>query len=462
MSGKPPRTTFRNRLEEMVQALRHQIITGELRGGDYLPPLSELGSIYQLSINSVQKGLDQLAADSFIERIPRVGIRILEPEARSKISINFGVYSSLIHDADLTNLIDRFHAEFEHIHVQLIPLQYENYTDVVKSYFQSGMLDVVSINTINYNQFVTNEDHLDMFELREPLSGVYSFLNQPFTHREGTFAAPFLFSPVILCYNRDHFLESGLPEPSNHQTWKELQASLQLLNPADSNRLAFYFYPTTENRWPIFLLQSGLEFTRDSKGKLKTDHTRLVEAIKCCYDLIHLQKQFPVLLSEGEAFVEELFLQQKVSVMMTTYFNLNKLHDVDFAYDICPLPYVHVPKTLLVNIALALSSHSQQKDAAQTFIKFMLSHSSQQHIGRSTLSLPALISAAETELGSDAVLFRPSQYEIYRDLSATYAYLDDLKLNQEEYEQLLGLLKLYWMDLVDISAVSGQLKQWYS
>src|SRR5690606_7893874 len=131
-------------------------------------------------------------------------------------------------------------------------------------------------------------------------------------------------------------------EPPMNWTWSEFMDCLKGL---ESERgdviLPFYFYPSTSNRWPIFLLQSGVEFKARRAGGLDWSSAPILDSIQTCYDLIHRQKMFSVLLSENDFGVERLFAQQKVSVMMTSYFNLNRMRGAELTFDVAPLPYVH-------------------------------------------------------------------------------------------------------------------------
>ena len=124
-------------------------------------------------------------------------------------------------------------------------------------------------------------------------------------------------------------------------------------------------------------------------GELDWSSAPILDSIQTCYDLIHGQKMFSVLLSENDFGVERLFAQQKVSVMMTSYFNLNRMRAADFKFDVAPLPYVHTPKTLLLTIGLALNRRSKQKKGGRAFIEFVTSYESQLHIRKHTYSIPA-------------------------------------------------------------------------
>src|SRR5690606_971874 len=84
-------TTFDERLNYMIEAIRTKITTNEYVIGSYIPSILHLSKEYQLSINSVQKGLDVLLNEGLIERIPRVGIKVI---AKQVTTLSIGYYTT--------------------------------------------------------------------------------------------------------------------------------------------------------------------------------------------------------------------------------------------------------------------------------------------------------------------------------------------------------------------------------
>mgnify|MGYP002479922185 CR=1 FL=1 len=456
LHDKPSRTTFRERLDHMVQTLRNDIITGKLPCGTFIPSISRLSKQYKLSVNSVQKGLDQLVAESLIERMPRVGIRVKDSTQHATVSISFGYYPSLIHEIDLNRLIASFHEKFPQIRVKIVPLQYVNYLEVANYYLKNEIVDVIAINHFNFNQFRHQYD--DLTEIFEPLDdepGLYRYLLPQFRENDKLLVQPIVFSPVILCYNKNHFVERNVPEPPMEWKWTDFMDILKKLE--NHEKLAFYFYPSTINRWPIFILQSGIDFAAEPAKKINWASDSIVDSIQTCYNLIHRQNMFSILLAENDFHVEQMFAEQKISVMMTSYFNINKLKNVSFPFDIAPLPYVRVPKTLLLTIGLALNRRSRQKEAARIFIQHLISYESQLHIRKHTYSIPALQQAAEWE--GDEIGFRPPRFNIYRDISHTFGLVSDLRLQPEEMEQLIMTMNMYWVGIQSKEATVSQLSK---
>ena len=321
MTSRPSRTTFRQRLDEMVTVLRDDIITGRRAAGDYLPSEVALAEQFQLSKNSVRKGLERLVEEKLIEKVPRVGNRIADPGASGTVLLRFGYYRSVIQEAALDQLIEGFQQAHPHIRVELVPLPYENYPDAVSGYIGHDMLDVA---TVNYNDFrwLADEGHHELLEPLAPRPELYPFIADCFRHEGQLLGLPFIFSPVMLCYNRDHFLAHDLPEPDSSWRWSELMAAAERLG-QEPGTFGFYFHMLSNNRWPVFLLQSGGRFEPNEAGDVPVCGTKLLEGLRLTRELIDRQSAYPAYLSENDMDAERLFLQGKLSVIIATYFSLN-------------------------------------------------------------------------------------------------------------------------------------------
>ena len=459
MPNKPSRTTFQQRLNEMVDSLRNDIVTGKWCVGQFLPSITQLSKTYQLSINSVQKGLDRLEAESLIERLPRVGIRVMDSAKQEPVTLSLGYYPSLLKDIELAAIIEQFQADCPHIRIQLVPLQYASFNDITQFYLSSQLVDVITINHIHFLNF--KHEHADLSELLEPIaaqSGIQPYIADTFTQDRSHFAQPVAFSPVVLCYNKQIIQELGKPLPSFDWTWHDFMGYLDDLEMNSDFGMSFYFYPANYNRWPIFLLQSAVPYLQEKNVLLQLDHPSVIDGIQACYDLIHRNKRRMLLLSDDDFNVEEMFAQQKISIMMTTYFNLNKLrNENDLPFELAPLPYVHTPKTMLATIGLAVNARSNYKEAAKTFVDYVVSYKSQLLIRKHTYSIPALQAAAEWE-GEESI-YRPESFHIYQKLTDTFAHLDDLNLNVREKEALLNVMKMYWTDMISKEEVASHLSE---
>ncbi|OAS15783.1 extracellular solute-binding protein [Paenibacillus oryzisoli] len=456
MMEKPSRSTFRTRLEEMVASLRHNIVSGKLQPGDYLPSELTLVEQYNLSKNSVRKGLNQLLAQEMIEKVPRIGTRVVGAGLCEKLTLKFGYYPMLTMEVNLLELVDIFKSLNPHIDLHMIPLSSSFFSQNMQEVMERDALDVLTLNLQNYEAFTDRGDVANMLEPLHPREGVYPFLQRPFISDGNLYVQPFTFSPIILCYNRAHFKEANLPEPDSGWNWDDVQRTARVLS-QKNERFGLFFHLQSINRWPLFLLQNKVVFERDDRGKLILDNEPFRESMRLSLQLFEGLNPESSYLSEQDSDCEMYFMQQKASMIVTSYYSLNHLRNAGFDYDIAPLPYSEEARTQLVMIGLALNKHSKQKEAAQALIDFLQSDQAQLHIRRHTLALPSV--QALSEWKGQAEISRPSKFMMYRDIIPTFRLYSDMNVTFRELETMRRVFKLYWARLDDFETTFRRLKE---
>lgn len=456
MSAKPKRTTFRIRLEEMLVSLRNDIGMGRYAPGDFLPSEHRLIEQFSLSKNSVRKGLEQLVEQGLVEKVPRIGTRVVQNAAEAAVTIRLGYFSTLLEHVNLMTLLNRFHRTYPGIVVQPVPLPSTRFASELADFLNAEPIDVVTVNNEMFETLLENGPASGQLEPLEPSGSLYPFLNRPFTEAGTLYVQPFVFSPFVLAYNKVHFRETELTVPDDSWTWDDVAAASKRLS-ASRGHLGFYMHYLSINRWPLFLLQSGIRFGRSPEGRLAFDRDLLRTAAATGSSLLAAQNVASAYLSERDADAEALFAQQKVSMIVTSYFSLNSLRETDLDYDIAPLPHSGKPATLMLAIGLAVNKQSGKKQAAKTFVDYCTGEEAQLFIRKTTLSLPSRKEAAEWS-GPDG-LNRPSRHEVYRDLVPTYRLYADMNIRYAELVRICAELKLYWAGLDDMDTVSRRIEE---
>lgn len=451
---KQSRTTFKQRLDNMIKTLRHEIAAGKYKVGEYLPSEANLVDMFSLSINSVRKGLDQLVAEGVIVKKKTVGNMVIKRPLTECVTITFGYHHSMDNIADMSRLLNEFEAQHPDIKVVPIKLSNLNYNEIVKNYMSNDMLDVVTIRETEL-QIYEERGELDLLDQASVNAGAYPILLDTFSRGGVLYACPFVFSPVILCYNVEHFLRKDLPEPDSSWSWDDLVRVASQLAELPG-RYGFYFNYLSEHRWPIFLLQSGKHFERDPQGNMKLDAS-LMEAVRLCKSIIANRQLFPMYIEQHDSDARSLFLDEKLSVIMTTYFNLNLLKNAPFSYNIAPVPHHNEQRTMMLAVGLAVNRRSKKITAAKELVRFLTSAEAQLHIRKRTLSIPGLKKAAEWT--GEEQMYRPSRYNMYREIMPAFRTLADLGLNADKLRHLQRELKLYWSDIVDETALSEFIEQ---
>jgi len=452
MKNRPARSTFQLRLSNFVESIKEDRARGILKPGEYLPSEIELAKIYKLSKMSIRKGLDQLVMDGVIEKIPRVGNRILEMKASEKKLLRFACHSSLIQETVIEDLIKSFEEKNPDIEVEIFPIPFQQYIESIDYYVDNDLIDCLAINFDQYTTFM-NSGRLKLLEPQEKDSDVYDIIQNVFVYNNTLYARPFVFSPVILCYNPKHFMDKGLPEPDGTWTWEDLMQIAKRLSDG-KDRYGFYFHLLSQNRWPIFLMQNGCKYN----AKSHTFNSSLfIESMKLCRELILEQGNSTLLIADSDLFAEQLFVKEKASVIMTTYFNLNYIMNSGIPFEIAPLPYIKKPKSLLLTIGISVMKTSSRKDAAQRFADYLTSYDSQLYIRQNTLSIPCIKQAAERN--DFHRYYQPKTFKCYEEMLPTLCYYDELGMTSLQLLKLRDELSLYWSGLSEETHLLDELQK---
>jgi multiple sugar transport system substrate-binding protein len=426
-------------MEHMVNVLRQEILRGVYTAGDYLPSETAQAERFGLSNKSVRKGLEQLVAEELIEKIPKVGSRV---KRRGEVTITLAYGSTNLRDMEQEGLLADFQQRYPWIKVEAKPYRSLPELDGDGEW---GRTDLFILNNDHF-ETLQNRDELDRLEPLEAPKDAYPFLVSQFVHDGQMLAQPLVFSPIVLCYNKAHFRECGLPEPDGSWTWDDLVRNAELLT-NDSGRYGFSFHLPDPNRWPIFLLQSGERFEWD-RGRLRDIRgTKLLDSIRSCKRLVRNRAISPLFMSESNGEITAMFRTGKISMMLCSYLGMNVLKHTDLEYDISPIPFLYEPRTLGITLGIAVNRQSAHKDEALLLVQYLVSERGRRYILDHTLSIPAYrqksVSAVKPGLNC------PSRFAIYREMLFSLRTQRDLNLPAAAFPALSNLLRQYWADLID-------------
>lgn len=460
MNNKSGRRSFHERLDHFISKLRTDILNGTRQAGAYLPSESTLAKQFQLSNKSVRKGLELLVEEGLIVKIDRVGSMVTNA-VQEKIRINFGCNSTLSDDFLVEEMLVEFHRLNPGIHVNPITLNSLEHVQSAQEMMDSGFLDVVTFNSVQFQEMVERGIH-QMLEPLDHNSELYPIALDAFSHKEQFYAYPLSFSPVVLCYNRTHFQEAGIAEPDSYWTWNDLIHAAEKLSEA-RKRHSVYFVPASENRYSVFLLQSGLQVIEDDHNRRMLS-PRTAQSLKEYSKLVNNHTIFPKYLAGDHADATiPLFKQEQVSMVLTSYFNLNQLKQSEINYDVSPLPTLErrdPQKSLQITIGAGVVSSTKAKDAACKLVEFLVSAEAQKIIRQRTVSIPANKQAAEMDV--DDELNRPSRYFMFRELLPTFYHHKELGVPIHVLRRFNRSLNAYWSNMIDEQTLLDELGKWYS
>ncbi|PYI52868.1 extracellular solute-binding protein [Paenibacillus flagellatus] len=505
--ARPSRSEFDAKIRRLLDRLRSDIREGRLQHGDYLPSEVELGRRYGLSKESVRKALDRLVGEGLIVKIRRVGNRVDRPEPgagtessetagdtgngndatnlgrgdfgqaeavrgreagrergsgtmadgsraagaaeRDRVLVRVAYYPSLREEAMMERAAAAFEAAHPGIAVKLMP------TPFPLDYAEHCMADVIALTAWDALKMRERDPALPLLANAPPTDYANALLAEPFRTPQGRMAAaPYVHSPVVLCYNREHFAASSLKEPEEGWTWYTLLKSARTLAKR-SGVCPFAAHMQSVNRWPVFLLQNGFRFGTEN-GRRASENPAFWESLRVARDLVRSQESSVRLWTENDADVERWFREERTSMIMTTYYGLNRLSGTNLDYGVTPLPALRTDATLLLATGLAVVRQAAWPEAARSFVRYLCGEAWQTELRRRTLTLPAHpgAMAVRQELEGN----RPSRDpdgSAWWDRCKLYS---DLQLGTEELEAVREELKAYWSMLEDEAEASERLE----
>lgn len=438
---RPSKLEFQNQLDVLIETLRQEIVEGTYETGSYLPSEKALAVRFQLSNKSARKGLESLEQDGYIRKIPRVGNQVIKSQM-PQVTIRFGHSQSIQRDLRLEALLDNFNRLYPHIRVEPVP-----YSKITPELLGDGdaAVDLVTSSPLQFQGMICDGlvrelESMPVYEQTHP------FLLEPFRHGEEQFGQPIVFGPVVLCYNKAHFAESGVPEPDGSWTWEHLIRSATLLSNG-AGRYGFGFHAVSDNRWPVFFLQSGNRADWEAPWENEALRRKLAHNMRICKGMLHNRAMSPLYLSENDKEINRLFLEGKISMILASYTQMNDFVDAGLHYDVSPVPSDYDPATLLISIGVCVNRQSIHKEAAMQLVRYMASGQAQEMLQSRTLAVPSYRPLIERPTVS--VVKKPDRHALFRELMFTFRTHKDLHFSYGLGQELLRCIKEYWADMID-------------
>ncbi|WP_309122408.1 extracellular solute-binding protein [Paenibacillus sp.] len=458
--ARPSRSEFTARIRALADRVREDIASGALQPGDYLPSEVELGGTFGLSKESVRKALDALVGEGLIVKMKRVGNQVVRPPERKpdrvdaaaggeRTTLRFAYYPSLETEARMASSIAAFERAYPTFAVRAIP------TPFPAEYAEHGIADVIALTNWDALKWKERDASFARLGAAPRTEAAHASLFAPFLRADGrAAAAPFVYSPIVLCYNREHLAACSLEEPQPDWTWYTLLKAARVLG-GELGVTGFASHMQSVNRWTVFLLQNGFRF-QEGEGARAADHPALWDSLRVARELVHQQEGGRRFWTENDADAERWFQEGRVSMIMTSYFGLNRLLQTGIDYGVARLPRLRYDATLLLVTGLAVAADTKHAEAAEAFVRFLCGREAQLGIRRDTLTLPAHPEALAVLDGFDGN--RPSREPDPAELWDACRDYEELRFGTSALEAIREELKGYWSKLEDETEASLRLE----
>nr|WP_249365554.1 extracellular solute-binding protein [Cytobacillus citreus] len=449
------RSEFEIKYYKFLSELKDEIISGRLKPGEFILPENTLSKEYELSRVSIRKALAELVDEGLIEKIPGKGNRVSLPEETSKQTITLGWYSDSYEIEIIEEIIARFEQLNPYVKVNLQLFPGTDYVYSLTQLIERGQgPDVFMVSDLHFRQLAASKqlDIIDPYvpEYLHPDKDSYPKLFEMFSLNDKTILTPFLFSPVIICYNKKMFSEARISNSYKLENWLDLLDKAKKCTKDETvqdlvEQYGFCF-SASSNRFPVFMLQNGGRFFDENRTCSVLNSKENIEALTFCVDLMYEDKVSPIFSHGSNHMAENLFMRERAAMILTTYFFMNEFRDHKIKWDVMPVPKNKKNATLLLGGSLGINKHSEMKESAKALINYMVSTEAQTTLKRNGCTIPMLrVVAEDNHLLQPGI--HPDNYNAFKEVMPFAYTTRDLNLTNNDIELLENELQFLWANM---------------
>ena len=353
------------------------LIESEFSPGEKLPGARSIAERFSCSLPRVQTVLDSLEQSGVVESRPRSGTYV-SCDFKERIlpgNVSCSSFIKALSEEQKQN----FRKAFPDLHL----------TNV----FHGGGAEILSSFTIlsRQNKYL---DLTHIFEECFPDCHDRFFMESlaPFCSKGRFRAVPVMFSPQILWYNPAIFRETGTPLPTNQWGEKEFFSAIRQLHKTLSGRRIINFTPTFQ-QWSNFVHASGGVFFDDSLADPVQVDSEVT--VKACFKYASLLHELDLAVDYDHDPLRS-FAQGKLAMFSgfrqsAWYF---KEAGISFTPGAVFMPSFGSDEKQLGAGLIAFRKSFHDREKIKALLKFWLSDSIQETLGKNGYGIPFLRSAA--------------------------------------------------------------------
>lgn len=286
-------------------------------------------------------------------------------------------YSNFIsnggNEENLDTIVAAFEDENPGITVDVATLPYADYFTTLQTDLAAGtQADVFDIEYANFGTYVADGviaplEGVDTSVYRTSLADAYSSDGE-------LYALPSSFSNVVLYYNADLFDAAGLEYPTSDWTWEDEKAAAAKLTDATAGVYGDY-QPISFYEYYKAVAQAGGDFLAEDGTSVAFDSPEGIAAAEWLVGKSGTVMPTPEQGAGTPDYDSGLFLDGKLAMWHSGIWMFGSLADASFNWDIAVEPGDAQKASALFSNAVAVSSSSDEKEAAQAFAEFLTSSS---------------------------------------------------------------------------------------
>lgn len=379
---------------QVADLLKEEIASGKLSGN--FPTEDELGNRLKVSRVTIRKAMANLKSEGLIRSYRGRGTFVAQtaPKVHSRV-LKIASYCCDPEFDIQRQIYKGFEKRFPGLKIEsMFCAETSCYSDFLIENLEGRVCPDIFMFSESQFPYLRQRGIFRELEIKKIIGNESLFFNRPFEifskNKDLLFGVPYIFSPLALFVNRTYFREGIIPELP---TWETLTSVAKKIQKENGGGEGFLLPYETPNRWPLFLLQRGVEII-SGKGKdacCMMDSPEAVETIIWLTNLLYCDKITGALCPDSS----ELFAEGLGAILLSSLYLLNKFEGrLDFDWDVLPVP---VPAAgaanLLIITGFGISKSCEYVEAAEQFLSYMLSPEIQNLLATQNVACPVRKSA---------------------------------------------------------------------
>ena len=322
-------------------------------------------------------------------------------EAAERVSIRWGIYADPGRFKAAEAQVAAFQEAHPNIEVTVEQAPFGPYYDKMSSQILAGTLyDVFMMSGANFQNFAPKGGFEDLTPYLEE-AGIkledYTYEEENAIHEGKILCVPYELDIQALYYNKDLFDKAEVEYPDDTWTWDDLLKAAQELTITMDDGTTEQWGFFSQNLYPSyvsFIAQNGGSVLNEEKTECTLDSPEANEAVQFMVDLIHEYKVSPLAgqLPSGA----NPFHTGTVAMRIDGSYSVNPTLEVPFNWDVAPLPQEKNRGVAYWTQAICMFNKTSNKDAAWTFVEFLLSDEGQTLMAETKMSAPSKKSIASS------------------------------------------------------------------
>jgi multiple sugar transport system substrate-binding protein len=353
--------------------------------------------------------------------------------------------------APIKHVVERFNQISKTAKVEVIPYSQESTYDLLSSNNELKP-DLIALGNTAFMELKPEEieQYLQPIVLPDPDS-IYPAFLRAYLRNGQLYSAPITFTPIVLAYNKSLFNQAGEPFPDDTWDLERLLTAAKRLTQREGNALPHSYgfsFSTSLNRWPALILANGGRF--DELMDSNDDNSPAFKALNYTMEMMYTHKVAPLFSASNGYVGETLFTRGKVAMILTSYNFMGQFNQIDFDWEFCAIPSISPAcRTLGISSGISIAAQSNKKEAAMSFVRFVLSDAIQAYLKLDSFSLPVVKHVASSRKYPHNPFGRNGYYT-FEKLMDGMQTLADCSLGYEEWILYQNELNMAWAGTVSV------------